>query len=306
MRPPSVTVAIPAYNESDAIEACLDAVMAQTYPNVTEVLVIDGRSEDDTRLRAERVAGVRVLDNPLRIQAAALNAALSVATGEVFVRVDGHCRIAPDYVERAVDALERTGAALVGGAMTPIGTSWIQRGISVAMISRLGAGPARFHRRGGPGWVDTVYLGAYRTQTGRDVGGYAPDLGVNEDAEFARRMTSRGGIYFDSTICSTYTPRATVRAVAQQFFRYGKSRAATIRRHPDSLAARQLAAPLLVIGLLSPVRNRVGLAYGFVVLGRAAWTARTDPTAGVAMTAVLPAMHLSWGLGFFKGLLSKS
>jgi succinoglycan biosynthesis protein ExoA len=142
---PTVTVAVPVLNEELHINHCLDALAVQTYPNIVEVLVVDGGSWDGTREMAGKRPGVRVLDNPRRIQAAALNVALGEAKGDVLVRVDGHCIIASDYVEQCVAALSRTGAAMVGGAMTPVGESPTTRGIAAAMCSPLGAGPGRFH-----------------------------------------------------------------------------------------------------------------------------------------------------------------
>jgi glycosyltransferase involved in cell wall biosynthesis len=300
---PTVTIAIPVFNEAEAIEACLDAVAAQTYERIVEVLVVDGGSTDATRSFVSGTPGVRLLDNPRRIQAAALNIALAEAKGEVFVRVDGHCLIAPDYVERCVEALELTGAAMVGGAMTPAAERPLQRGVAAAMSSRLGAGPARFHTGGPSSRVDTVYLGAYPTMLAREVGGYAEDVGVNEDAEFAIRMRERGAVWFDETIRSTYVPRSSVRGVARQFYRYGRSRAATIRKHPASIAGRQLAAPLLVLGLLSPRRRVVAGAYAAAVVAGCARAVRKDLAAGAAMAAVIPTMHLSWGVGFLRGLV---
>lgn len=301
---PTVTVAIPTYNESQHIDACLSAVTAQTYPDVIEVLVVDGGSEDDTRALATCHPGVRVINNPGRIQSAALNIAIEAAKGDVLVRVDGHCELAPDYVQAAVRALAETGAAMVGGGMTPVAVGAVQRGIAEAMGSAIGAGPARFHTGGAPGWVDTVYLGVYRTDLARAVGGYATDVGVNEDAEFAHRIGASGGVYYDPAIQSTYVPRSSVAAVAKQFYRYGRSRAKTVRRHPDVLAPRQLAAPALVLGLVSPWRKQVAIAYGVVVLTRAAMTARRDPVAGATVGATLPAMHLSWGIGFLQGIVT--
>lgn len=299
---PTVTVAIPVLNEEAHIDACLDAVAAQTYTGIVEVLVIDGGSSDATRAIVACRPGVRLLDNPRRIQAAALNIALDEAKGDVFVRVDGHCVIAPDYVERCVMALAGTGAAMVGGAMTPIAHGGLQRGIAAAMASKLGAGPARFHSGGDSGPVDTVYLGAYRTELARQVGGYAEDFGVNEDAEFAIRMGSRGPVWFDPAIRSTYVPRGSVRAVGRQFYRYGRSRAATVRKHPGSLAVRQLAAPILLLGLLTPWRRGVVLAYGSTVLAASVPVARRDRRAWPAFLAVVPVMHASWGAGFWVGI----
>ena len=301
---PTVSVAIPVLNEEKHITACLDAVASQTYPGIVEVLVIDGGSTDATRdLVTARAGNARLLHNERRIQAAALNIALAQAAGEVMVRVDGHCLIAPDYVERCIQALSETSAAMVGGAMDPRAQGWLPEGVAAAMTSPLGVGPARFHRSGPPAWVDTVYLGAYPTELARRVGGYREDVGVNEDAEFAIRMRPHGGIRFDPAVRSTYTPRGSLRAVTRQFYRYGRSRAATVRRHPGSIAPRQLAAPLLVLGLASPWRRTVASAYGAMVVAAGARQLARDPRTSLGFSLSLPAMHLPWGIGFLRGML---
>jgi glycosyltransferase involved in cell wall biosynthesis len=299
---PTVSVIVPTYNEEQHLTATLESVLAQTYPEIEEIIVADGRSSDRTREIATRFPGVRVIDNPRRIQAAGLNCALAEATGEFVVRVDGHCVLDADYVEQCVGALMDVGAAMVGGAMSPHAAGPRQRGIAAAMSSRLGAGPARFHVGGPPGWVETVYLGAFRLDDARALGGYAEDVGVNEDAEFAIRMSSRGGIWFDPRIRSSYSPRESYRALLRQFHRYGRSRATTVRRHPRSIKLRQLAAPALVVGLLSRRRRAVGMAYASVVAARAAYELARDPEAAPAFALALPVMHLSWGVGFLQGI----
>ncbi len=306
---PTVSVVIPTYNEEQHIGRTLESVMRQSYAGIVEVIVADGRSTDRTRAVASEFAGVRIEDNPRRIQAAGLNRALDVARGEIVVRVDGHCILAPDYVEMCVDTLERTGAAIVGGGMHPDASetrsSLVQRGIAAAMGSRVGVGPARFHRVGATaGWVDTVYLGAYRTEDARSVGGYAEDLAVNEDAEFAIRMRRFGGVWFEPRIRSTYTPRSTFPSLARQFYRYGQGRATTARRHPLQVRPRQLVAPALVLGLLSSRRREVAAAYAALVVARAAVELGRDPEGAAALTVALPVMHLSWGIGFLQGLVS--
>jgi succinoglycan biosynthesis protein ExoA len=299
---PTVSVVIPTFNEERFLGATLESVSTQTYDNVVEVLVADGRSVDATREVAQRFPAVRVVDNPARLQAAGLNRALDECRGEIVVRVDGHCLLAPDYVDRCVEALERTNAAIVGGAMSPVGHSRRQRGIAAAMRSRLGAGPARFHVGGPAGWVDTVYLGAYRRSDAQAVGRYAEDVGVNEDAEFAIRMTPRGGVWFEPGIRSSYSPRESYRALLRQFYRYGRSRAATARRHPSSIRLRQLAAPALLLGLASRWRLQVAIVYGGVVGARAARELLEDAGSVPGFLIAMPIMHVSWGCGFFTGL----
>ena len=303
MSGPAVTVAIPVLNEADHIDECMRAVLAQDYQGPIEILVLDGGSEDRTRELASSYPRVRVIDNPKRVQAAALNLALELAAGEILVRVDGHCVIAPDYVTRCLEALRQTEAAMVGGGLCPRPGAGFSGVAAVAMSSAVGAGPARFHRPGArAGFVDTVYLGAYRVQTARSVGGYDERLATNEDAEFAWRMGAVGGVWFDPNIRSSYRPRATLSSMARQFFRYGSGRAVTVARHPRSLAARQLAAPLLLVGLLTPWRLWVAAAYALVLAAAALQAGRERNGAAVVMPLVVAVMHVSWGLGFLLGL----
>jgi succinoglycan biosynthesis protein ExoA len=89
---PTVSVAVPVLSEAQHIQECLRSITAQTYSGVVEILVVDGGSSDETCVLASAFPQVRVLDNPARIQSAALNVALAEAHGEVMVRVDGYCR----------------------------------------------------------------------------------------------------------------------------------------------------------------------------------------------------------------------
>ena len=81
---PFVTVAMPCLDEEAYVEACLASVFAQDYPaDRFEVIVADGGSRDRTRSILEAIAAreprLRVLDNPNKLQAAALNAVLAAA-----------------------------------------------------------------------------------------------------------------------------------------------------------------------------------------------------------------------------------
>jgi glycosyltransferase involved in cell wall biosynthesis len=297
---PSVTVAVPVLNEEATIARCLDAIEVQSYGHILEVLVVDGGSTDATVAIASRYPDVRLLHNPRRRQAHALNLALDEAKGDILVRVDGHAFIQPDYVERCVDALRLTGAALVGGVVLPEGAGWMGEGIAAAMQSPLGAGPARFRCGGRAGWVDTVAFGAYHVDVARSVGSYAVGE-ISEDSEFAFRMGRVGGVWFDPTIRSTYVPRGDLRRLAAQYYRYGRMRSATARHEPASVRPRQLASPLLVLGLLSPWRRRVGMAYALLLLV-AALRERRRPRRVPGLLFAIPVMHLTWGTGFLREL----
>src|ERR1700689_4198941 len=71
---PSVTIAMPAFNEEHYIEACIASVQAQDYPrDRMEILIADGRSTDRTRDILARLAAddprIKMVDNPARLPA---------------------------------------------------------------------------------------------------------------------------------------------------------------------------------------------------------------------------------------------
>lgn len=302
-RLPTVTVAVPVLDEESHIGSCLKAIEGQTYPAILEILVVDGGSKDRTREFAMTVPLVRLLDNPRRSRPSGLNVAVWAARGDIFVRVDARAEIASDYVEQCVAALRASSAAIVGGTMKFSAEGAVQRGIRAAMTSRIGAGPAAFRRQlSAPQFVDTVYLGAFRTDTVRALGGYDEWFGGNEDAELNFRAQHAGGVYLDPAIRSRYAVREGFAALWRQFRRWGTARAVTIRKHPASLSGRQLAVPALLIGVLTPWRRFFLSAYIGLVAGRAALEARRDPWAAPAMLVALPTMHVAWGIGFLTGI----
>jgi succinoglycan biosynthesis protein ExoA len=303
---PSVTIAIPVLNEEAHLTSCLEAVAAQRYPAVVQVLVVDGGSTDGTRELASRFQLVEVLDNPRGSRPAGLNRALASARGEIFVRVDARTLIDPDYVHACVAALMRTRACIVGGPMRLRATTRSEQAVASAMASRLGAGPAAFRRVPSTGrFVDTVYLGAFRRDVLESLGGFDEDFGGNEDAELAYRARSSGGVYLDPKIVSFYAVRGDLWALARQFYRYGRKRFETMALHPQSIAPRQLAVPLLAALLISPWRRPVLRCYLATVGARALAEAGRDPGAVTTVALAIPTMHLAWLAGFSAGVVRR-
>ena len=148
---PFVSVIMPIRNEADFVAESLGAVLSQDYPaDQMEVLVADGMSTDATREIVRDIAAkhpehsVTLLDNPGRIVATGLNAALRSAKGAIIVRTDGHCRIAKDYISRCVDHLNRDRVDGVGGSINTIATTPVGRAIAAVMSSPFGVGGSAF------------------------------------------------------------------------------------------------------------------------------------------------------------------
>lgn len=322
----TVSVILPIYNEHDHLASCFDSILANDYPRERlEVLAVDGGSTDGTRGIIEEYArrhpGLRLVENPDRIIPAALNAGLRAATGEILVRMDAHALYEPDYIRTCVRLLEETPAVAVGGLQRHRGESYMGSAISAAMRTPFAAGDAAYRLATEPCWTDTVYLGAWRAETVRELGGWNEDWLVNEDYEFNIRLRDRhrertgseNAILLSPEIRSWYFGRDSVPAVIRQYFRYGYWKASTARRHPDRTRWRQLVPPLLVLALLATLVLAAWTPLPLIVLvalygaGLLIATVLTARRAGRRYAPVLPlvfaAVHLSWGTGFLAGVL---
>lgn len=313
---PTVSIIMPIRNEAASIDASLDSALRQDYDGPLEVVVAVAPSDDDTRSVVEARAGaderIRVVDNPAGHAAGGLNAAISAARGSILVRCDGHAVLAPDYVRTAVGLLAETGAANVGGVQATTGDGWWQRATALAMTSPLGVGNARFHYGSSAGSVDTVYLGVFDRKAVEAVGGFDETLLRNQDYELNHRLRRAGYVvWFDPRLRVEYRPRATPGALWRQYFDYGTWKRRMLQASPDALKARQLAPPLLVIGLAASVATLaagralgwvIPAAYGaFLVVGSLGELLRRRRQEAVLLPAVLAIMHLAWGVGFLFG-----
>ncbi len=308
---PSVSVIIPARNAEATITSTLDSVMAQDYEGPLEVIVADG---SDTPATSEVVRGtypeVRLIPNPERRLGHGANAAIRAATGDVIVRCDAHTIFPSGYVRQAVETLEETGAANVGGRQYAVGITFFERTVAMAMTTPLGVGDSR-HRLGGKaGAIDTAFLGTFRRETLEELGGYA-NLARNQDYELNYRLRKRGHtVWFNPELVVQYRPRGTLRALARQYFNYGRGKSAVLLQHPASVRPRHLAAPALVLSLVAGAALAAGgfpwlaagllVAYIAVLVGGAVVVGirRRDATA-VLLPLALATMHLCWGTGFF-------
>ena len=168
-----VTVVIPARNEAATIDAVLASVTAQTYRNL-QIIVVDGASTDGTDARIEAIAAedprVELVRNPDRVIPFALNLAVDHARSRWLVRVDAHCRIAPDYVERVVAHLRTGEYGGVGGRKNGRGHTAPGRAIAAVMGSRFGQGNSVYHYGTEVMSVDHIPFGAYPIDVVRELG----------------------------------------------------------------------------------------------------------------------------------------
>jgi glycosyltransferase involved in cell wall biosynthesis len=252
---PTVTIAIPTYNEANSIKKVITTFLNNTYSQIVEILIADGGSIDKTQDIVKQLSltdsRIKLIVNPQKIQAAALNLMLCQAQGDIFLRADAHCEYALNYVEKCVEALLKSKAINVGGAQRFVATQTFQSGIALASKSLLGNGGAKYRNINYNGYADTVFLGCFWKKDLLNFSGYACQ-DTNEDAELNLRLikTNPESIYISSEIKVWYDPRKNWNSLFRQYFKYGRGRCLTSLKHPNNLQLRGKLSFLIILNIL--------------------------------------------------------
>ena len=157
--PPLLSVCIPARNEARNIRACVEAVLAQDYPNL-EVLVLDDRSTDatpailaDIASRDSRLRPISGADLPSRWAGKphALHQASAVAKGDWLCFIDADTFISPETLSSCyARALETRADMFTILTFQIMGSFWekvvmplVMTGLSVGFSPRKVNDPTR-------------------------------------------------------------------------------------------------------------------------------------------------------------------
>lgn len=319
--PKSILVAIPTLNEEAHIAATLEALLANA-PQMSEVKIVvaDGGSTDRTctivREFGQRYPNIHLIDNPDRLQSAAVNRVVADCAEEqhsILVRVDAHSHYKPGYVLQVADSLLIHEVSALATVMDSVGDNCFQRGAAMALETKLGSGGSG-HRGGTEsGLVDHGHHAGFLLDIWREVGGYNTSFVANEDAELDHRIGLAGGkIWLDATIRLDYVMRPSLPKLAKQYWRYGKGRAQTTLRHRLRPRLRQMIPPIiLLINLLSILLAPLwpGLVYlplGYLLLLAAVTLQviiQNRSACGIWAGPALLAMHMAWGAGFLMHML---
>ena len=322
---PRISVIIPTLNEARNIGQALQCIVENGIPmHEMEVLLIDGASCDGTVQEAQGYADrlqLRVINAPGCTVYRALNIGVEAARGTYFVRVDARSAIPSGYIETCLRNLDRPEVQCVGGIQLQYGDTLVSDSIARVTSSALGTGGAKFRTATRSSFVDSVYLGVYRTATLRELGGFEDGSDyVSEDAFMNKRIRERGGkVYLDAALQVRYPAKATFRALAKQYVIYGAAKAFLVRKYHRLTSVRQGLPLVFLIGwLVLVLASAAGwlpwkavcaavIAYLLmVVVGNLGGRSIGDQRAGKlwARSFATICIHFAWPIGFFLFLIS--
>ncbi|CAN5481699.1 glycosyltransferase family 2 protein [soil metagenome] len=311
---PSISVIIPVKNESAGIKQLLN-FLAEALPLDKEIIFLDGRSTDDTKAIIDTFSrthpNFRVIDNLEGFVPFALNVGIKESHAEYIVRLDAHTEYSSDYFLRIMETFHKTGAEIVGGPMRAVGTTNLQKAIAYCTSTPFGVGDSSFHNELAEGFVDSVYLGAWKKSIFPIVGDFDVEMLRNQDDEFHYRAKSKGiKIYLNPEIKSWYYPRSDFNSLFKQYFQYGLFKPLVLKKVKSAVRIRHLipAGFVLYLTLIPILTKFVGwfsvlplLMYLLINL-KFSFGNEMNLRSKVNSILIFPTLHFAYGIGFILGL----
>ncbi|WP_232779001.1 glycosyltransferase family 2 protein [Halomonas sp. Choline-3u-9] len=272
---PLISIVVPVYNPSpELLSACIDSVVAQSYPH-WQLCLADDASTDS---RVHKVLNTYAAsDSRIKVVirernghiCAASNSALEMAEGEFTVLLDHDDTLNEDALYQVVVALqEKPNAALL-----------------YSDEDKLNERGERFDPHFKPAWNPDLllgqnyisHLGVYRTELVRQVGGFREGYEGSQDHDLVLRVTAeisadrivhipkvlyhwratKGSTAMNSTQ-KDYTAEAGLKAVASHVEKHHRGAVAEHGHYPNTYrVCWPIPATPPLVSLLIPTRDRV-------------------------------------------------
>ena len=317
-----LSVVIPCRNEVDYIEECIHAIYANDLPESTilSVFVIDGLSDDGTRLKIESLkmnhSTLKVIDNHRQQTPFAFNLGVKADNEADFIQIVGVRQIlSKDYLNNSIELLEDENIWCVGGKVNNVYLNEKGRVIAKAMSTSFGMGLGNFRTLDSSSYVDTVGTPMYKKEVFDKIGLFDEVLVRNQDDDFNFRVTNAGGkIYYNNETSLKYYVRGTYSGLWMQFFQYGYWKVYVNKKHTAVTTYRQLVPPAFVayviLLLMTPIFGfNFALIFGIPLIGYKIllFIFSVKSAKGILdffqLLITYPILHISYGLGYLRGVI---
>jgi len=319
-----ISIVIPCRNEAPYIEECIRAIYAAEVPDEVKinVFVVDGMSNDGTRRiiqqLQEEFLTLKIVDNVQQLTPFAFNLGIHATSCDYVQIIGARHIISKNYLSVCLQKLnEDSSIWCVGGRLENEYVNETGKVIALAMGTQLGMGIGNFRTLSKSGFTDTVTSPMYPYGVFEKIGFFDEELIRNQDDDFNFRVTQAGGkIWFDADISLKYYVRGNYKNLWKQFYQYGYWKVYVNRKHRTFTTVRQLIPPLFVMYLLLFLFTwlfgaTVGVAGSFPLIVYLALTAITTNRLVQQdhqlrfgdVFKTFPILHISYGLGYLKGVI---
>lgn len=322
---PFVSVILVTHNEQEYVRDALLSLINQTYPkDKYEIIIVDGMSSDKTldivseliEIYSSNLFAIKVIRNEKKILAAGWNLGIKQSKGKYVVRIDAHAKANNNFLMKNVETMLRISDVVCVGGKLKTEVSKDSNGIvSKVLSSPFGVGNSSFRVSDVEGYADTAVYGLYKKEIFEKIGYFDERYIRNQDIELHSRIKKIGGkFYFNPQISCTYYARNTVKKMCRQAYGNGKWNMVLLKNHKSALSLRHLIPFVFVIFLLTTFvggffnnniwKLEIAVVILHMILGIIAASKKTSMIYEIIqMPFLFLALHISYGCGYFSGLL---
>ena len=323
MKYPFVSVAVVAYNSEKYIEECLQSLNDLNYPkNKYEILLIDGGSSDKTAQIARKFKKVKVFNNPKRIISAGRNIAIEKSKGEYLAFTDSDCKADKNWLRELVKEILSSDddIAGVGGPNLIFDNDpKFARIVGYMQETFFGSGGSptsyRFKEKKKFPSVGNANLLLKKDLIKNYL--YDEELNVGEDCDFTFRLNKKGfSFIYSPSVIVWHHRRNSLKSFIKNMFLYGEAQAKILKKHktlarkysvlPSIMVLALLISPFLIYytSLFFYLYLVLGEIYFILLLISSFYVINKEGISGILTLVLLPIQHLSYGFGFYWGLLT--
>lgn len=254
-----ITVIIPAYNAAKTLGECLIRIQQQVdVPDEVEIIVVDDGSKDETAVIAQ-TANVRLIQTPQKQGAAAArNAGIRAAQGELICFTDADCWPRPNWLSELVKPFMVNEVIGCKGIYESDQPELVARFVQLEYEDKYDL----LRKETFIDFIDT-YSAAYRTHALRRVGGFDEAIFYVEDQELSFRLAAKGEkMVFQPSAVVQHFHSSTLRGYMRKKFMIGYWKSQILRRYPNRAVKDSHTPQVLKLQLVL-----AALILGFLFLG---------------------------------------
>lgn len=314
-----LTVVIPTHNRSSALDLTLVKLSEQIFSGTWELIVVNNNSTDDT----EQVVSEWQHKFPVELKliretkpgaAAARNAGAAMAVGEYLVFLDNDIHVAPDFLSRHLNSLEKYRGSWIFGST--VNSSEFESTPFALYRRSLGLERPNQNSDTDLGGLSAANLSLPRADFNR-LGGFDTNFFVasGEDRDLGMRAVSDGiRLVFDPLIIGIHQDWAgsTIRDFCLRQRMYAQTEPYFWRKYGDraprlELVNANLPANLRHDGLRSFIRKKIKQAIGsdlgqWFIIGCCEVTEQVFPIKRITWPLYRMAIAGALNRGFREGL----
>ncbi len=311
-----LSIIVPVLNEVHHIEGIIGSLMSLEVDG-WEVFVVDGGSVDGTveklKILQKKYSNLFLMQNPEKYVSHGFNGCFPKTKGEYISLVGAHAIYPPGYFSTCIRVIRSGACDVAGGVLKQRGQTLMGEVIAIAMSSKFGVGDTPFRTSKKRQYVDSVAFAVYDRKVFEETGLLDEKLIRNQDDEFHYRINQAGfRILMLPELEVEYYVRNSLKKLFTQYFQYGLYKPSVIKkvlsgarlRHfvPFAFVSYLFLLPFfLLMGwylLFIPLCVYLLLLFGVSFYLGKNWKER------VLLPIAFLTLHLSYGLGFAKGIFS--